>query len=314
MKERESWVDIAKGISIFLLIMWHSKVNGGFVVHYINSLNEGLIFLRMPLFFFVSGFFINKSFNVNFSKFLDKKIYNLVYLYFLWGNLLVFSYNIIREKVLILHNPFEVFYNPPPTFWFLFALAIGMVCTYFVSMLPYKYGLVLMIFVYLIFSYNAQWRSVDFITRTGRLVPFMYFGFILFPYLNIILKKTKKLGVLVITIPFFCYFVMFSSLSESGLVTLLTSLFSIFILCCFCSLISEYKIREIFLQIGKNSLYVYVLHRFVLFGVSPINNLFSPILFFLLSITLCIIVPIFIQRNIIKGSLNYLFNIKYSNK
>lgn len=311
MKERETWVDIAKGISIFLVVLWHAKRDGDTVLFYINQFSEGLIFLRMPLFFFVSGFFIKKSLNLDYKTFFRLKILNIVYLYFLWGNILVFVYNLIRSKTVIIHNPLEVFYNPPPTLWFLFALAIGILFTYLISRIPIKYGLVLMIGMYLVSSHNAEWRNVDFLIRTGRLVPFMYIGMVLFPYLQIFVKKYYKLGFLILIVPLLCYFVMFSTLSKYGLVTLIVSLMAITIMCCFCCFLSKYKCKNLFLKIGENSLYIYVLHRYVIIGITPFLGNLPPFFGFLISAILGIIIPLLVKRYLVKGKINFMFNINY---
>ncbi|WP_081365719.1 acyltransferase family protein [Alteromonas mediterranea] len=50
--DRAKHIDIAKGISITLVVLLHSQL-----APYIYFITEPLSLVRMPLFFFLSGFF-----------------------------------------------------------------------------------------------------------------------------------------------------------------------------------------------------------------------------------------------------------------
>lgn len=82
---RNQTVDIAKGISIFLVVFSHSDL-----ALYLPELNDFFRTYRMPLFFFLSGIFF--SYRVDFSKFFIKKtdailkpyFFTLFVVLFLW--------------------------------------------------------------------------------------------------------------------------------------------------------------------------------------------------------------------------------------
>ncbi len=52
--ERVEYLDVAKGISIFLVASFHSEIRG-----YLHSLFDAIGLFRLPLFFFVSGVFLS---------------------------------------------------------------------------------------------------------------------------------------------------------------------------------------------------------------------------------------------------------------
>lgn len=77
--KRESWVDLAKGIGIILVIAGHACC---------PTYPHGIIYaFHMPLFFFLSGLFIDKQCQIGFMEFAKKNFRSLLIPYF--------SFNII---------------------------------------------------------------------------------------------------------------------------------------------------------------------------------------------------------------------------
>ncbi|WP_195202481.1 acyltransferase family protein [Phocaeicola massiliensis] len=70
---RIDWIDIAKGIGIFLMVMGHTSIPklGG---HWIYS-------FHMPLFFFLSGFLFQSG-KYSWSQFIKRKVRTMVVPYF----------------------------------------------------------------------------------------------------------------------------------------------------------------------------------------------------------------------------------------
>lgn len=64
---RIEWIDIAKGISIILVVLGHTRISS------IQFLGDWLGSFRMPFFFFVSGLLFNRNGNISFKSFLLKK-------------------------------------------------------------------------------------------------------------------------------------------------------------------------------------------------------------------------------------------------
>lgn len=84
MRDRLHWVDYAKGIGIFLVVVGH--VLRGLVNSSILQ-PSALLFLvdrwiygfHMPLFFFISGLFVQRSLSKPFKDFLLDKLYVIAY-------------------------------------------------------------------------------------------------------------------------------------------------------------------------------------------------------------------------------------------
>ncbi|WP_020531139.1 acyltransferase family protein [Flexithrix dorotheae] len=89
-KNRLGWIDYARGIAIILVVYKHAVV--GFIsskveIHsYLFDFQEMIYNLRMPLFFMLSGIFIERSLKRRgFSKFLKYKASTIIYPFFVWG-------------------------------------------------------------------------------------------------------------------------------------------------------------------------------------------------------------------------------------
>lgn len=73
-KQRENWVDIVKGIGIILVVMGHAGC---------PVLPHGIIYsFHMPLFFFLSGLFINRQCEKDFCTYVKKNFRSLLLPYF----------------------------------------------------------------------------------------------------------------------------------------------------------------------------------------------------------------------------------------
>lgn len=321
--ERLDWADIAKGISILLVVMWHScfKAEGSMVL--INTLNESLIFLRMPLFFFVSGFFIHKTLSESWSTFLKSKIGNLIYLFLVWSflNDIVFETApiLIKFGQIKVNNPLIYFFHPPATLWFIFALAIGLIVMKLVRNLPRWLMIPAFLFLYWFAALDGQWRNVEFLIRVARLVPFMYLGFICFQFVN---KKIKEyysfFWPVIFIIPFGYYVIMYSPLAGFPLATFFASILGLSVLLSVSYGISETWIGDLLAYVGKNSLYIYVLHRipvafgktllFKLNGVFEINFTVGYFAVFFISF----VIPLFVKHYLVKGHAVFLFSSPFN--
>lgn len=135
-KRRLPWVDAARGISIFLVVMVHT-------VHWLGSAGmettpaldaaiEPFTQMRMPLFFFASGLLATKWLQAPWSNLLRSKVAVLAWTFLIW-QVSVFAYKAIGGTVLpaedgdllgqvarVLVSPIR----PNGELWFLWALAL----------------------------------------------------------------------------------------------------------------------------------------------------------------------------------------------
>ena len=132
VRERLHWIDYAKGIGIFLVVVGHvlrglenSKILPpsallGFVDRWIYG-------FHMPLFFFISGLFVQRSLSKPFKDFVLDKLYVIAYPYFVWSilqsilQLLVSRYTSTNNTV-SLSDLWKIGYQPILQFWFLYTL------------------------------------------------------------------------------------------------------------------------------------------------------------------------------------------------
>lgn len=98
-KTRETWVDIAKGIGIILVIIGHANC---------PNLPHGIIYsFHMPLFFFLSGLFISRQCENNFHIYLKKNFKSLLLPYFYFNIISIAFYytmSIMFHKELLIGN------------------------------------------------------------------------------------------------------------------------------------------------------------------------------------------------------------------
>jgi fucose 4-O-acetylase-like acetyltransferase len=128
---RRSWIDIAKGIGILLVVYGHVaegvfKAGIPFDRTFFRAVDVAIYSFHMPLFFFLSGLFFFSSWeNRGTRGLLASKVNTLVYPYVLWS-LLQGSVEILLEQYTNKHatvnEVMALLWEPRQQFWFLYAL------------------------------------------------------------------------------------------------------------------------------------------------------------------------------------------------
>ncbi|MDD4819473.1 MAG: acyltransferase family protein [Flavobacteriales bacterium] len=78
MKNRESWIDLAKCIGIFLVVLWHYNMGNKTYTYFIYS-------FHMPLFFIISGYLFHMPTDNKYSKYLKNNVKSLLVPYLIFG-------------------------------------------------------------------------------------------------------------------------------------------------------------------------------------------------------------------------------------
>ncbi len=129
---RVGWVDIVKGMSIFLVVMMHSTLgvqNAVGETSWMGAIVEFARPFRIPCFMLVSGLFLHKTINGDWPRFLDRKILHFAYFYILWVALQV----IVKTPAWmgegqsageILTTYITTFVQPFGTLWFIYLLPV----------------------------------------------------------------------------------------------------------------------------------------------------------------------------------------------
>lgn len=87
-RDRIAWLDVARGGTILLVILWHAYLAAktlGPVDPLVQSLNEKLATVRMPLFFFCSGMLAYWGLNRRWGAILTGRVWTMVWIYLVWS-------------------------------------------------------------------------------------------------------------------------------------------------------------------------------------------------------------------------------------
>lgn len=144
-ENRVAWVDYSKGICILLVVMMHSTLGYGELVHDTGWMHSAVAWakpFRMPDFFMLAGLFLNLSIFGSKIDYFDRKVLHFAYFYILWLAIQTFVF----EAGTLAHDPitfFKIFLKaliiPESSLWFIHALAVFYVVTWFVRNVPTYY-------------------------------------------------------------------------------------------------------------------------------------------------------------------------------
>ncbi len=127
---RIDWVDYSKGICIILVVMMHSVLGYGEMVHSTGWMHAVVEFarpFRMPDFFLISGLFLSRSLFGDGRSYFDRKIVHFAYFYLLWLAVQTVAF----EASVLMHDPVafvQIFLKaliiPNGSLWFVHMLAV----------------------------------------------------------------------------------------------------------------------------------------------------------------------------------------------
>lgn len=136
-RKRETWPDVAKGLCITLVVIWHVITKHYQQVDWETSLpltgawgllGEQLLPLRMPLFFAISGVFALSAVHRPWRVLGRTRIANLAYLYLLWllihTAVMWFTPDIDTARARDLWELLAQATISPTNLWYLYALAL----------------------------------------------------------------------------------------------------------------------------------------------------------------------------------------------
>ncbi|MBW4659603.1 MAG: acyltransferase [Drouetiella hepatica Uher 2000/2452] len=129
--QRLGWVDYAKGIGIFWVVVGH-VLRGLVSSDLLESsasrfIDQWIYAFHMPLFFFLSGLFLVRSAAKPFKSFLRDKLSTIAYPYVLWSllqGLLQIVASRHTSQVVSFADLGRIIYEPIQQFWFLYTLFV----------------------------------------------------------------------------------------------------------------------------------------------------------------------------------------------
>ena len=158
---RKDWLDIARGFSIILVVLYHVDLwfdDFGFGVSYFIKFDKAFRAIRMPLFFFVSGYLLNLTNKNGDLHYVRKRSILFVYLYGIWGLIdWVFAYTLglTSPRVTFGTSIFQLFsmwYQPETGLWFIWSLIIYNTIIEF----TYKFSPIKVILIFAALSVTAM--------------------------------------------------------------------------------------------------------------------------------------------------------------
>jgi fucose 4-O-acetylase-like acetyltransferase len=124
---RITWLDHAKGLGIFLVVLGHTLrglINSAMLEPSmaIQFVDKWIYAFHMPLFFFISGLFIERSVSKPLNTFVLGKLQTIVYPYFLWSIFQEIIRNLTVNHAEPTDSMWQIIYHPVMQFWFLYVL------------------------------------------------------------------------------------------------------------------------------------------------------------------------------------------------
>ncbi|MEW9853744.1 acyltransferase family protein [Novosphingobium sp. M1R2S20] len=209
---RSQWVDIAKAISILLVVFHHSQYS---FTPQMAHVDEVLLFFRMPLFFFASGLFLRKMMGYDLPGLLGRRIAPLLYLYVIWSLVkwgVVAGVPYLRGQPSDLSSLLRIFWEPQTTLWFIYALALYSLLAWLLRRLP---ELLVAVGALLVGGAALSVGPVTdgpFALRLARFFVWFWLGYVLRDQVAALVKRHFRWGFLV-AIPLWgmaCHFLIVS--------------------------------------------------------------------------------------------------------
>ncbi len=129
---RTAWVDVAKGISIVLVVLHHvvlQAVGHAWAPDAAREVSATLGTLRMPLFFFASGIFATRALAGPWDRLLERRVAFFAWLYVLWLAIRYVWFGLLAHGLELGAWPSPLtavsqLWLPASAMWFLHALAL----------------------------------------------------------------------------------------------------------------------------------------------------------------------------------------------
>ncbi len=266
MYNRKEWVDYAKGIAIFLVILAHI-INGYIIVtgmphgHWIIRLMRTAYTVSLSGFFLFSGLFAVKLHEKEVVSVFMNKVRTILYPYVIWvltfGIFKIYFSSNVVVNISLGDLPY-IFIYPIGVSWFLYAL-FWMFIIY--KMLSIKLNIVIILFISVIMHQLPPYTDLVIVRRI--LHYFIFFVLGATSSVWILKKQSEKYFRLWIAIPVFllmiCAHIFSENIEFPKFAKALSG--SYFIISLSLSLANG-KLLPIVSYIGKISLMVYLIHMF----------------------------------------------------
>ena len=127
--KRMAWVDIAKGVSIILVVMMYAVYNVGRHTGSVGFLHYLIAFatpFRMPEFFLISGLFLSTVIARPWRRYADRRFVHYMYFYVLWAFIMIaLKVGIFaRDPIAMAADLASAIVQPYGVLWFVYMLGV----------------------------------------------------------------------------------------------------------------------------------------------------------------------------------------------
>lgn len=330
-RRRSPWVDYARGMAIVLVVYRHSMVGlnraGTKVPDFLYAIQEFVFNFRMPVFFILSGIFLAKTIHkYKLHDLIRKKTSTLLYPYLLWTAILITiqiifskytnSERTTRDYLYIITQPRNLDHM-----WYL--LALFNTSTLFVFLHRWLHDKVAMhVSIAVILHFSC------FLIKDYSLFSDLFYNYI-FIVIGVLISKSllgleeRKASFFVkaalLILPFFIAGQLWWLNTQPETFILSISYLAIILIACaffyaFCRSLQSLGFALWLSQVGKNSLYIYILHILVIssFRIISVHVLDITNIYFLIggSLVLGIVLPILLFKLTSKLGIHYIFSFE----
>lgn len=266
--DRIDWVDYGKGICIIFVVMMHSTLNYGHMVHAEGWMHDVVAFakpFRMPDFFLIAGLFLSKSIHGPLSEYIDRKVVHFAYFYILWLALQTVAF----EADVLLSDPAAVgviflkqLVFPASSLWFIHQLLVFYVATRLLRHVPKSavfMGAALLHAAFYAGAIDTGWSVTD---RFANWYVFFFAGYAFAPFVFALARRMGQSWEVAIAalIAWAVWNLQFVNLGMSELpgVSLMLGFAGAFAIVTVAALLARFETGQAIRYAGKHSIVIYL--------------------------------------------------------
>lgn len=321
-QNRIHWVDYAKGIGIFLVVLGHVcrglKLSSVLDPLFAASIDRWIYAFHMPIFFFLSGLLVKHSVSKPLKTFVIDKLKTLAYPYFVWSviqGLLIYMTSHYTNSSISLSNILGIIYQPILIFWFFYVLFIisifyKLACDLKASSIHFLIFSLILYCLHLIQPPVISWEVMDLVCR---FTIYFALGAAISDQLMPRLNQISVFTLISITISGFLAItaIVWLNLAENQLFVPLIAMIGVSATIALSILLEQFKFANFIKLWGLLSLQIYVAHTLCTSGTRVLlQNLFNftnPFIHITLGTILGIYAPIALNWLCQQGKFPYLF-------
>lgn len=316
--KRIEWIDVAKGFGIVFVLFNHvitsfARRIGDHAI--VSSLPMAIVSsFFMPLFFYLSGIFIQSNLKKDFKVVFKNKFVRLMIPYFVWGVISVLFWALYSHNDPIIRI-IELPIRPIFVLWFVYSMFLSIILFWILNKhLPISIVVIISILMYIIGDLFSGNIGIDSFLKPG-LGLFQNFLFLELGYLTrkFIIQETKHAYIKVLlslAILIGLNMVYLKNIPLRIALNLTCAILGIIFICELSKVISSWNFKNDIMSIlGFYSMEIYLIHKIVVEAVSfvLIKLTSNAVLYIALNIIITVLICFIIIKVIQKLKLSKIF-------